>query len=481
MQQRTGAITSLDDPSSLLAPAEQRFRDRHDAGRRLAALLDRFRDTRPIVVGMPRGGVPVAAEVARRLGAPLDVALVRKVGAPENPEYALGAVAEGGVRVISEPTAQALGLSATDLAELVDRAERELSDAKRRYRNGREPMPLTGRTVILVDDGLATGRSALAAIRSLRRREAARVILAVPVAAPQSVRALEQEVDDIVCVEMPPDLWGVGLWYDDFAPTSDEEVRALLAELSAGAGSVPDGDTGGGDRAQAQAARQAHRVSGAADPSGEELMIELGSGLELGGTLTIPAQPAGLVVFAHGSGSSRFSTRNRAVANELVASGYATLLFDLLTTFEERDRANVFDIPLLASRLVAVSRWVRKRDALADAPLAFFGASTGAAAALTAAAELGEEVRAVVSRGGRPDLALDLAAVKAPTLLIVGGADLQVLELNREAQRQLHCANELAIVAGATHLFEEPGALEEVSRLAIDWLERHLGRQAAAA
>jgi predicted phosphoribosyltransferase len=211
-------------PSAIL------FQDRHDAGRRLAVLLEPFRGERPVVVGVPRGGVPVAAEVARALGAPLDVAVVRKIGAPRNPEYAIGALAEGGVHVLSGEAVRALGLSDTALEALIARVEGELAERLRRYRGAREPVELAGRTAILVDDGLATGRSALAAVDSLRKRDAARVILATPVAAPESVKRLRAHADEVVCLETPADLWAVGSWYVDFAPTTDEEVRALLAE-----------------------------------------------------------------------------------------------------------------------------------------------------------------------------------------------------------------------------------------------------------
>jgi predicted phosphoribosyltransferase len=227
-RRRTGAVTCLEDPP-LLAVDGIVFEDRHDAGRRLAALLERFRDERPVVVGIARGGVPVAAEVARALDAPLDVAVVRKIGAPQNPEYAIGALAEGGVHVLSEPTVRAIGLTDAGLEALMARVERELRERLHRYRDAREPVELAGRTAILVDDGLATGRSALAAVRSLRKRGAARVILAVPVAAPDSVGALRDEADEVVCVQMPADLWAVGQWYEDFSPTTDEEVTALLA------------------------------------------------------------------------------------------------------------------------------------------------------------------------------------------------------------------------------------------------------------
>jgi putative phosphoribosyl transferase len=227
----TGAVASLQDPPSLV-PSGLRFKDRHDAGRQLAALLDPYCGEHPVVVGIPRGGVPVAAEVAHALGAPLDVAIVRKVGAPQNPEYAIGALAEGGVHVISERTVLALGISREQLRALIARADDELAEQLSRYRGDREPVALAGRTAILVDDGLATGRSALAAAISLRKRGAARVILAVPVAAPESLDALRAEADEVVCVEVPDDLWAVGYWYEDFRPTSDGEVAALLARGS---------------------------------------------------------------------------------------------------------------------------------------------------------------------------------------------------------------------------------------------------------
>jgi dienelactone hydrolase len=191
--------------------------------------------------------------------------------------------------------------------------------------------------------------------------------------------------------------------------------------------------------------------------------------------MSTPGGGAGMVVFAHGSGSSRRSPRNRFVADVLATAGLGTLLFDLLTAEEEQDRANVFDIGLLAGRLGAVTRWVHQQPGLAGARIGYFGASTGAAAALWAAAEPGGEVAAVVSRGGRPDLAMPrLAAVRAPTLLIVGALDDVVLGLNREAQRHLRCENKLAVVPGASHLFEEPGTLERAAGLARDWFTWYL-------
>ncbi|HUL85711.1 MAG TPA: alpha/beta hydrolase [Actinomycetota bacterium] len=216
------------------------------------------------------------------------------------------------------------------------------------------------------------------------------------------------------------------------------------------------------------------------DPSGMPLTHEVAIGAEhlllLPGTLQVPADPIGTVVFAHGSGSSRLSPRNRFVAERLGAERLATLLFDLLTEEEARDRANVFDLELLSMRLLAAARWVDRYDALQTLPLAFFGASTGAGAALFAASVLKGRIAAVVSRGGRPDLALPvLQDVTAPTLLIVGGADEPVIRMNRRALAELTAPKELAIVPGATHLFEEPGALEQVAELAASWFVRYCG------
>lgn len=194
------------------------------------------------------------------------------------------------------------------------------------------------------------------------------------------------------------------------------------------------------------------------------------------GMLEIPEPAAGLVLFAHGSGSSRHSPRNNYVAGVLRTAGVGTLLMDLLTPEEDRDYARRFDIGLLTQRVLAAADWVGANEATRDLPLGFFGASTGAAAALEAAAALGNDARAVVSRGGRPDLASPaaLASVRAPTLLLVGGFDDGVIDLNQQVYDQLRCEKELLVVPGATHLFEEPGTLEEVARQAAGWFARHL-------
>jgi dienelactone hydrolase len=202
--------------------------------------------------------------------------------------------------------------------------------------------------------------------------------------------------------------------------------------------------------------------------------------VEIEGDLAVPPDALGTVVFAHGSGSGRHSPRNRSVAESFREAGFATLLVDLLTPaearFDERTRAHRFDIDLLSSRLTDAVRWLAASPSLAPTPVGLFGSSTGAAAALVAAAHLGDAVRAVVSRGGRPDLAIPvLDRVSAATLLIVGGEDREVLRLNLDAYQHLAGEREIHVVPGAGHLFEEPGALEEVSRVAADWFRRTMG------
>jgi putative phosphoribosyl transferase len=206
--------------------------------------------------------------------------------------------------------------------------------------------------------------------------------------------------------------------------------------------------------------------------------IPAGTGINLPGILAWPNHPSAMVLFVHGSGSGRLSPRNNAVAQQLRADGLGALLFDLLTEPEARDRSHVFDIELLAERLLAATMWLSRQPEASGLPLGYFGASTGAAAALLAAAASPVEIGAVVSRGGRPDLAAGaLPRVRAPTLLLVGSRDPVVLDLNREALSRMTCFARLIVIPGATHLFEEPGTLEEVARLAGSWFVRHLAGQ----
>lgn len=430
------------------------FLNRTDAGRRLGQRLAGLRGQDVVVLGLSRGGVPVAFDVAKALDAPLDVIVVRKLGVPFQPELAMGAIGEGNTRVLNAHVISLARVTEEDL-ETVERKERQLLEQRlARYRQGRNRLEVHGRTAIVVDDGVATGSSARVACRVARQLGAARVILAVPVAPARTVASFK-EADDVVCLASPRDFQAVGYYYHDFSPTEDEEVVRLL-------------DT---------AARTLHPVQGnGAHGDGAEEEVEIADGrVRLRGSLYRPAGCEGIVIFAHGSGSGRHSPRNRYVASVLHGAGLGTLLLDLLTPAEEVDRTNVFNIALLAQRLGSATRWIENQQDGWHGHIGYFGASTGAGAALWAAAEPDSRIAAVVSRGGRPDLAGSrLAAVRAPTLLIVGGADTQVLALNRQAMALMRAPARLEIIPGATHLFEEPGTLSRAATLAAGWFSRYL-------
>lgn len=429
------------------------FRDRVDAARQLAARLSSLRDENVVVLGLPRGGVPVAAVVAETLGAPLDVLLIRKLGVPFQPEVAMGAIGEGGTIVLDNLLIHELGVSDGEVQIVIEREQEELRRRLELLRHGEQPQSFAGRTALIVDDGLATGATAEAACRIARERGAARVILAVPTG-PAGATDRVPSADSVYCLQPSRAFRSVGEAYEDFTPVTDEEVVLLLHDSRRRHGGEPW-----------------RRM---AEITVEEVVLEIDS-TRLPGILARPTDPIGYVVFAHGSGSSRFSPRNRVVADALNRAGFATLLLDLLTPSESEDRRNVFDVRLLGSRLLAASDWLRTSPDVARLPFGFFGASTGAGAAIWAAADPRSNVQAVVSRGGRPDLAGErLSLIRIPTLLVVGGSDATAIELNRDAQHRIGKGCQLLVIPRATHLFEEPGALAAVTISARSWFVLHL-------
>jgi putative phosphoribosyl transferase len=435
----------------MLPSRTRRYADRGDAGRQLARALDSYRGQRPLVLAIPRGGVPIGRIVADALDGDLDVMLVRKLGSPINCEVAIGAIDEQG-RVQLTARSEMVGAGMNYVRA---EAARQLAVIRKRracYSPNAHPVDPTGRVVIVVDDGLATGATMRAALHALRQQHPAALVAAVPVAAPDSLQSLEDLADDVVCLHAPAHFRAVGAFYEDFHPVDDTEVLRLLSAPSRSAAGLP---------------------------VAEPVTFDLPDAC-LPGDLAMPPHARGLVIFAHGSGADRDSPRDRRLAQFLQQAGMGTLLFNLLTPEEELSRAAVFDIATLAGRLASVVAKVRLDPVLGQLPLGLFGAGTGAAAALVVAAQRPRDIVAVVLRSGRPDLAGagTLARVTAPTLLVVAGEDRQVLSLNRAAQRRIPGKNELAVVPGATHLFKEPGTLEAASKLARDWFARWLGARA---
>lgn len=426
------------------------FEDRYDAGRQLARALSAYRGRQPLVLGLPRGGVPVAAEVADFLDAPLDVIVVRKLGAPSNPEFGFGAVSENDVTVIDDTTCDALGVGRGAVDEIARQQRQEVDRRVAMFRQGRRLPDLMDRIVVIVDDGLATGSTAAAAVASARAAGAARIVLAVPVGSSEAVRRLQRVADEVICLRVPPDFRAVGAHYRNFEQVPDDTVREILARDRTREVSIP-------------------------------IVTSTGRTQRLPGMLTVPPGAQGLVVFAHGSGSSRHSPRNARVARILHEGALATLLFDLLHLEEEPQRRLVFDVEFLSDRLLSAMEWCRQEESVRALPLGLFGASTGAAAALIAAARSPGAVSAVVSRGGRPDLAdAWLPKVRTPTLLIVGGDDIDVLRLNRWAGERMPGIHRIEVVPHATHLFEEPGTLDQAAALARNWFQDYLAASKAA-
>jgi putative phosphoribosyl transferase len=298
------------------------------------------------------------------------------------------------------------------------------------------------------------------------------VVVAVPVAPPDAAAKLADHADEFIVLESPSNFSAVGQFYENFRQVNDHEVLDILDRWTDHEPWSEEETAGGLTSPSTSTSASA---SGGID---EEVVIEL-DGVSLPGHLAIPSDPIGLVLFAHGSGSSRHSSRNAHVARLLREASIGTLLFDLLTENEEVDRTNVFDVELLARRLRGATAWARSRPECRGLPIGYFGASTGAGAALLAAADLGGDpsavpITAVVSRGGRPDLAgTHLAELTAPTLLIIGGRDAAVIDINCDAATLIKGVVRIVIIPGASHLFEEDGTLTEAAIEAREWFEQH--------
>ncbi|QVQ54582.1 phosphoribosyltransferase [Spiractinospora alimapuensis] len=393
----------------------------------------------PIVVALPRGGVAVGAELARVLRIPLDVLLVRKIGVPGNPEYGVGALTEDGHVSYDDAALARLGLSRSALATTVMAEREELQRRRESYRGDRQPPRLSGRDVIVVDDGLATGATARAALAMARRQRPARLSLAVPVGNLAAVDDLRDQVDRLVVLTAPANFRAVGEWYQDFTQLSDSFVRSVLAELT------PSDQAGSG---------------------GRPVRIRVGE-TDIEADYAAPAHRVGTVVVA--VDRDRTSAQYRALAGALRRDGLATLALDLGP--EATDDASE---PSAEQRLGAAVRW--SRQATNDDPVGLCGVGTGADAVLRAAGELPDDVGAVVTCGGRLDIAESvLGRVHAPTLALVESEDSFVRELAEWAAAHTGARHEVREIAGVDRLLTDPGAWEEVGTAAAEWFRRALG------
>ncbi|HXH21417.1 MAG TPA: alpha/beta fold hydrolase [Dehalococcoidia bacterium] len=421
------------------------FRDRTDAGRRLAELIKPMRLERPVVLGIPRGGVPVAAEVARALGAELGVIVARKLGAPGEPELAIGAITAEGACYLDEETVAMSGASDAYIAAEKERQQREAARREALFDSHRRPA-LRGRNVVVVDDGVATGSTVIAALRAVKAAGAARVIVAVPVGPPRTIERLRQEADDVVCLRVEPRFFAVGQFYEQFEQVPDEEIVRILRSFA----------------------------PVAVDPS-RDFTVFRGEG-RLRGRFTTPAGngPFPAVIFVHGLGSSKESPRNVVIAEALVDCGIASVLFDLSGHGESTGSPDD-GLSAYVDDLRAVYAWTELQPEVDPARLGIAGSSLGAVVAIEAVIKRKVRPAAMVLRAppARPE---QFAQLDVPSLLLIGSEDPLLAEATAGARRS-GCV-ELSIVEGAGHLFEEPGALEEARKRTVAWFERFLLPQA---
>lgn len=426
------------------------FQNREQAGEALAELLyTDMKESNAVVVALPRGGVPVAARIARRLGSKLDILIAHKLGAPYNPEFALGAVTEDGGVWMNQDALEMIPHETSQLEASLETAFTEMRKQGKLFRGNELKVDVKAKTVILVDDGLATGSTLVAATNALKKQGASKIVVAVPVASQKGMKLLKPLSDRVYAVEQPTRFRAIADWYEDFDPVNDADVVRMISESR-----------------NSKTKRYVRR---------REAVLNL-DGTEVLGELSTPDRCKGWVVFAHGSGTSLKNTRNIQIAKELNENGFGTLLCDLLTEREGVYSKNRFDVGLLSNRLVAATHWLKWQAEWNSLPIGYFGVGMGAAAALQASLEFRDWMFAIVSRGGQPELSKKtLERIATPTLLIAGEEDADALALNRQAYENIPYAL-LETIPHATHHFEEPGAFGGVTRMTIDWFRDCLGR-----
>ncbi|RKS07952.1 putative phosphoribosyl transferase [Nocardiopsis sp. Huas11] len=430
-------------------PVSLPFTDRSEAGRRLAERVRAYAVNDPIVLALPRGGVPVGAELARRLDADFDVLVVRKIGLPGRPETGVGAISEDGHVYFDDLALARLRVPRQALDDTVKEERAELDRRRRVYRGERSAPRIAGRDCVVVDDGVATGGTARAALRMVRQAGPSQVVLAVPVASPEAVELLREEADALVVLSAPDNFHAVGEWYRDFDQLSDADVMAILAER-------------GRVRPEENTARA--------------VRIRAGQ-VYLDGDLTMPSALRGAVVMAFGEG--RTDPRWRAIASVFQRAGYATLLLDLWTEASAEDQAEAEadgdDARAMGERLNAAVTWMRRATDAATEPLGVFGAGAAAPAALVTAAERPQDLGAVVVYGGRIDLAeASLPQVRAPALILLESRDSFVRELNEWARGRMSAQTDLRVVSGAEQLLQGAQDWRHMAVEALDWFDQHL-------
>lgn len=430
-----------------------RFRDRAHAGRELAEALAPVWKAPCVVAAIPRGGVSVAMPIVERFRAPLTVVYARKLTAPTAPEFAFGAIDEDGQATVDGRSVAMLGLSPTDVEKAKERVTKEIQRRMTTY--GVPPLAthLPGAAVVLVDDGLATGLTMRAALEYARRHGAREITVAVPCAAEPAAREFERAADRFVSLTVDPDFMAVGQYYMDFSPVSDDEVIAMLAR-----------------------AREPGAPLAAGETADVRVLFKNSRGLALAGRLLVPSSPGPhpIVVVAHGWGSGKDSSRNRAVAEALRALGFAAFLFDLTGHGESEGTPEDSTQDQQVDDLAVALDTLEGLDEVDGGRIGAVGASSGAAVALLQAAR-DRRIRALVLRSPNPAGAEDaVARVTAPTLLVVGERDAPIRETVEPLLERFGGPRKLEVVPGGDHLFDDPAALARATAMTVAWFKDHL-------
>ncbi len=444
------------------------FTDRTDAGRRLAQALAPFEDKNPLVVALPRGGVPVGYEVARSLGAPLDVLVTRRLEAPGDETVNIGAIGPGGVRYLDTARIRELGITDRELEDRAADASAEVEARSRRFRGTSRPLSVRNRIVILVDDGVLEGATTRLAARILRSLGPKRLILATPVAPPATLEVLRDEVDGLVFLVSPEEIGSLDDWYREYPEISDGDVESYLHQAHRDLERI------------AEKGRRPPEVRIEPPEPMTQRAVKLDVGDKtLNGLLAIPEDAKGVVLFGHSSGSNRYTPRNQQLAEQLREAGLATLLVDLLTPEEAAEDVRTqryrFDIGTLARRVIGAIDWLAEQPNTKILPVAIYGAGTSAALGVVAARQRPNRVRALAARSGRMDLVKSaLDEVEVPTLLIVGEEDSDILDINRKALQRLAGPAELMLVPATGPIFEAPEVIEQMAEGIASWCHQHL-------
>ncbi|CAL9597833.1 Putative phosphoribosyl transferase [Nocardiopsis dassonvillei] len=426
-------------------PVSLPFTDRSEAGRRLAERVRPYAVEDPLVLALPRGGVPVGAELARRLDADFDVLVVRKIGLPGRPEFGVGAIAEDGRVLFDDRALARMRVPRQALAGTVDAERAELDRRRRVYRGERPPPRIAGRDCVIVDDGVATGGTARAALRMVRQAGPAQLVLAVPVASREAIAMLKEEADAVVVLGVPDNFRAVGEWYRDFGQLSDGHVTAIMSEVG-----------------------RSHSRPGTA----RGVRVRAGD-VYLDADLTLPAVLRGAVVLAFGE--ARGDPRWRAIASVLQRRGYATLMLDLLVGDERSSVGGGAATEVLGDRLSAAVTWLRRATDAASEPVGVLGSGAAAPAALATAALRPGDVSAVVVHGGRIDLAAPaLPEVRAPVLVLLESRDSFVRELGEWARGRMGGPTDLKVMSGAEELLRGAQEWRRVAVETQDWFDRYL-------